>query len=100
MQSLRVIQDKGHTGVCGDRDANKASDFLITTEKYSVSRPHLYWSMHLLPGEAHDYESKCRHTVKCPLGKAEVVNEGVDVCWDYVENTQKTLKQGENKLVS
>jgi len=48
--------------------------------------------MELLPGEAHDDESQRRQAVKHPLSKAEVVNEGVDVWWESVEKSQKTLK--------
>lgn len=54
---------------------------------------HLYWSMVFLPGEAHDYDSQYCQAIKSPLSKAEVVNEAVDVCWNNVTNSQKTLKE-------
>lgn len=61
------------------------------------AKPHLNWSMELLSGETHDYYSQRCQTIKRPMRKAEVVNEGVDVCWDNVENSQRTLKQTETK---
>lgn len=53
--------------------------------------------MVFLPGEAHDYDSQYCQTIKSPLTKAEVVNEAVDVCWDNVANSQKTLKERRKK---
>lgn len=49
--------------------------------------------MEVFPGEAHDYERQRWHAVKPPLGKTEVVDEDADVCWNNVENSQKTLEQ-------
>lgn len=48
---------------------------------------HPNWSVEVFSGEAHDYESQPRHTIKPPLGKTEVVDERADVGGNNVANT-------------
>lgn len=53
---------------------------------------NLYWSVEVLPGEAHDDERQGSHAVKRPLSKAEVVDQCVNVGWDDVKNSHNALK--------
>lgn len=48
---------------------------------------HPNWSVEVFSGEAHDYESQPRHTIKPPLGKTEVVDERADVGGNNVANS-------------
>lgn len=53
---------------------------------------YLYWSVEVLPCETHDNERQGSHAVKCPLSKAEVVNQCVNISWDDVKNSHNALK--------
>lgn len=80
-------------------DQNTVDEGAASKKASSISKNHLYWSMELLPSEAHDYESQCWQTIKHPLNKAEVVNQCADVWWDNEANSQKTLKQREHVML-